>query len=270
MAITIDNAFIERFNAEVKQQYGTGSVYLPHVKKHSNVIGATDTFQYLGGVVANTKTRNGDLTFLDPAHSTVSITLLDRYAGIFVDDLDKKKSNVDFVSEYTKTIANALGVATDTIIRDAVQLGTNSTTTATGGLTYAKLLEIVKYFNEKKVPFSERMLSVGPQQISEALAITQLTSADYNNMLAVQSGEIKQVLGMTWILDPDLPVVADTTDYQNCFAYHKQAVGVSIGQEQTIRMDYVPTKAAWSVVGKLSMGSKIIDNDGVVIMKCEV
>lgn len=265
MPNTIDQSFIAQFNSDVKLAYGHASLLYPHVKKHLNVVGSTDKFQTVGNIAANTKARGADLTFLDPLHAQVTVTLEDVYASILVDGLDELKTNIDLRADYVKQISKALGVATDGIIISAATANATTITTTAGGFTYAKLTEVVQYFVENEVPAEDRVLVIGSKQLSEALNSTQLTSSDYNTLMAVMKGEINQAMGMSWIVTKRLPVALGV---RSCFAYHKDAIGVSVGQEAKTRIDYSPDKAANVLLGTLSMGAKIIDATGVVEIPC--
>lgn len=267
MANTIDQSFITQFNTEVKLAYATGSLLMPHVRKHENVVGSADRFQKLGGVVANTKSRAAALTILEAAHTYVDVTLVDSYVPLMIDSLDNFKTNVDTQREYSKTIANALGVICDRVIVAAATAGTNTTTTTAGGLTFQKLREVIKYFINNKVPTKDRVIVVGGTELSAMLDEPKLTSADYVSIQALMKGEINQAMGLTWVVMPDdmIPMASTTA---SCFAYAKDALGVSVGQNPTTRIDYSPIHAADILLGSLSMGAAIIESAGIIEIPC--
>lgn len=265
MANSIPQSFITQFNTGVKLAYANKSLFYPLVKKHTNVIGSTDRFQKLGGVVANTKARSADLTFLEALHSYVDVTLADAYVPLIIDSLDKFKTNIDVQADYVATISNALSLKVDQIIIAAATAGTTTITTTAGGFTMAKLSEVIQYFIDNRVPTTDRVLAIGSKQLAEALQITQLTSSDYNTLMSIMKGEINQAMGMTWVVTPDLPLVTTT---RSCLAFHKDALGVSVCQEPTTRIDYSVDKAANVLLGSLSMGAAIIDAAGVVEIPC--
>ena len=51
---------------------------------------------------------------------------------------------------------------------------------------------------------------------------------------------------------------------RNCYALHKDAVGLALASDIQTRIDYVPQKASSLVLGTMSGGSTVIDADGVV------
>lgn len=267
MANSIDQSFIKQFNTEVKLAYALESQLMPVVRKHTNVTGSTDRFQKLGGVVANTKARGAALTVLDAAHTYVDVTLTDAYVPLRIDSLDTFKTNIDVRSEYSKTIANAMAKKVDEIIIAAATAGSVTTTTTAGGFTFAKLLEVITYFNNKRVPNKDRVIVVGATDLAAALNETKLTSADYVTIQALMKGEINQAMGLTWVVMPD-DMIPTATSVASCFAFAKDAIGVSVGKEPSTRIDYSVEYASDLLLGTLSMGAAIVDGDGVIEMPC--
>ncbi len=51
---------------------------------------------------------------------------------------------------------------------------------------------------------------------------------------------------------------------RDCYAIHKDSVGLALAQDITTRIDYVAQKASHLVLGTMSGGSTVIDADGVV------
>lgn len=267
MANSQDQSFISQFNTEVKLAYALNSQLMPVVRKHTNVVGSTDRFQKIGNVAANTKSRNAALTFLEAAHTYVDVTLADAYVPLLVDKLDELKTNIDMQKEYSSIIATALGKKADEIIITAATAGTTTIPTTAGGLTYAKILEVVTYFNNKRVPMGNRHLAIGATDLAAALAISQFTSADYNTLQAVMKGEINQALGLKWVIMPD-DMIPTASNVASCFAFDTMALGVSVGQEPKTQIDWNPERFAHQLVGTLSMGAAIVDGDGVVEIPC--
>lgn len=266
MSTSINTAFIQQWSDEVKQAFQQkGSKLLDVTRVARNVTGSTYNFHKLDAVVANTKTREGNVTPLNPAHTIVTATLADYYAPVYVDKLDELKTNIDARKEYVQVTANALGRKVDDVIIAAAAAATTTTTTTTGGLTFAKLQEIITYFNASDVDPEDRILVVGAKQLTEALGITQLTSTDYVQMQAIMNAGIGSALGMKWILSTRLPLA---TVNRTCFAFNKQALGVAVGQDVTTEVNYVPEKVATLINSYASLGAVVIENAGIVKMNC--
>ena len=78
MANTIDTAFITQFETEVHLAYQRmGSKLRNTVRTVANVSGNTARFQKIGTGTASTKSRNGQVTPMELAHTTVDVTMQD-------------------------------------------------------------------------------------------------------------------------------------------------------------------------------------------------
>lgn len=266
MSSTVNSAFIQQWSDEVKQAFQQkGSKLLDSVRQARNVTGSTYNFHTLGAVTANTKARDANVTALNPTHAQVACTLADYYAPIYIDKLDALKTNIDTRKEYVQATANAIARKVDDVIITAAALASTQTATATGGLTFAKLQEIITFFNANDVDTEDRVLVIGAKQLTEALGITQLTSTDYVQMQAIMNAGIGNALGMKWIVSSRLPLA---TVNRTCFAFNKQALGAAIGQDITTEVNYVPEKVSSLVNSYVSLGSVIVEQTGIVKMNC--
>ena len=73
MANTIDQAFITQFESDVHLAYQRmGSKLRNTVRQVNGVTGSTVKFQKIGKGAANTKSRNGDVTGMEVAHTNVT------------------------------------------------------------------------------------------------------------------------------------------------------------------------------------------------------
>ena len=96
MANTIDQAFIKQFETEVHLAYQRmGSKLRNTVRTAGNVRGNIVRFQKIGTGSANTKSRNGNVTPMELAHTNVEVTMADFYAAEFIDKLDELKTNIN-------------------------------------------------------------------------------------------------------------------------------------------------------------------------------
>jgi hypothetical protein len=119
------------------------------------------------------------------------------------------------------------------------------------------LLEAVTFFNTNDVALEDRIFVLSPKALSEALAINQLTSADYMQIQAVQNAGIGQALGMNWVMSSRLPLnVAART----CFAFNKKSVGVAMGKEVSTEINYIPQRVSTLINTTVSLGAVVIDN----------
>lgn len=267
MSSTITAAFIAEWSGDVHHIYQQkGSKLREAIRVVTGVNASTYDFHKLASVSANTKSRGAEITALDPTHTTETATLTDHYAGDYIDKLDQLKTNPDMRREYATSFANALGRKTDDLIIAAINAGNGSTAATTaGGLTYAKVLEVLEGLNDADVDAEDRILVVGSKQIAEALNISNLTSADYMAVRNVVNGSVDSALGFKWIMSNRLPVA---TSVRSCFGFSKQAVGLAVGQDIKTEINYIPTRVAHLVNSFMSMGAVVVDGTGVIQMDC--
>jgi hypothetical protein len=269
---TINNAFITQFEKEVHVAFQQKEAKLLKASRViPTVTGSTVKFPTVQKVTANSKSRNANLTYLDPAENVVTVTLTDYYAAIPLDWSDEMKTNADFRKVYVESSVGAINRAIDTTIITEYANASNTLTTATGGLTYAKLLEGLTYLNASDVDPEDRFIVIGDKQESEALGISQLTSQDYHTMRGVMNGEVKSALGFTWIRSSLLPKnTTPTPDEQTVYVLSRKAVGVGLNKAVTTRIDWVPQMFGHQITSVVSVGAKIIENNGIAKMVCQI
>ena len=271
MAITA--SFRQQWSDDVKHAFQQmGSRLRPACRVVTGVEGDRYNFNKLASTTVTTKTRNQDVTINTPTHSIATATLEDRYSALMLDKLDMNKvmKSGDMRKEYVMSTASAINRFVDDQIIAAMDAGHTNLATTPTGLTFPRLLDAVEKLNEADVDAGERYLVVGAKQISEALAIEQLTSADYSNLLAVQQGHVKQALGFTWVLSNRLTLdTVPATDERQCYAFNKSAVGVAFGDDVMTEINYVPEKVGYLVNTMVSMNAVTIEDAGVVELRCQ-
>ena len=167
MANTIDQAFITQFETEVHLAYQRmGSKLRNTVRTVSNVNGNTVRFQKIGTGTATTKSRNGQVTPMELAHTNVSVTMQDFFAAEFIDKLDELKTNIDERQAIATSAAAALGRKTDEILYTAMDSGANSTQIhdTNGAIEKADLLTLLETFGTANIPEEgQRNLAIHPK-----------------------------------------------------------------------------------------------------------
>ncbi|MHB1231585.1 MAG: phage capsid protein [Burkholderiales bacterium] len=270
MASTITAAFSQQWREEMQVLFHQqGSKLRDATTVITGVVGATYNFPRIGSIVANTKTRNADLTGIDPTIDNVPVTLADAYATIYLDKLDELKSNADYKTAFQGRVVQAINDKLDDTISAAIELAANTTTTQTGGLTFAKILEGLTALNKVDVPPADRYLLVGAQQITDALNIVQLTNSQYMTIGAIQQAGFGSAMGFNWVMTNRLTLVAGAPNSRHCYALSKAAVGTVMGEDLVSSVDFIPQKDSTQFMSKISVGSVILDNTGIVRIKCD-
>jgi len=262
MANTIDVAFIKQFESEVHMAYQRMGSKLRNTIRSTNVTGSTARFQKIGTGAASTKSRNGDVTTMELAHTNVEATMADYYAAEYIDKLDELKININERQAVAQSAAAALGRQTDALIVAAMDAGANATAIAdtSGALVKADLLTLFETFGSADIPEDgQRYLAMSPAGFADLFNINEFASSDYvgpQNLPFAGGMTMKEFLGFKIF---STSAVAGGKN----FAYHTSAVGLGINSDVQTEVNYVPEKVSHLTTSMMSMGAVVIDDDGV-------
>jgi len=262
MANTIDQAFIKQFETEVHMAYQRMGSKLRNTIRSTNVTGSTARFQKIGTGAASTKSRNGDVTTMELAHTNVEATMADYYAAEYIDKLDELKININERQAVAQSAAAALGRQTDALIVAAMDAGANATAIAdaTGALVKADLLTLFETFGTADIPEDgQRYLAMSPAGFADLFNINEFASSDFvgpQNLPFAGGMTMKEFLGFKIF---STSAVAGGKN----FAYHTTAVGIGINSDVQTEVNYVPQKVAHLATSMMSMGSVAIDANGI-------
>ena len=288
MSIQITTSFVEQYSSNVSmlsQQMGSklrGSVDV------ENINGKNAFFDQVGVTAAQLRTsRHGDTPQIDTPHSRRRLSLADYEWADLVDDVDKVRMLVDPTSSYAKAAAAAMNRAMDDVIITAFNAsastgvaGGSSTAlpstqkTATSdqsdGLTIAKLLSAKKIMDDNDVdPSIKRYIVCGPQQISDLLGTTSVTSADFNTVRALSTGEVNSFLGFEFIMSTRLNKDATNTTDRLVFAYTEDAIKLGIGKDISAKISERADKSySTQVYYAMSLGATRMEEEKVVQIPC--
>ena len=279
MSSSINNAFITQFEAEVHMAYQRMGAKLKNLVRVVNgVSGESVKFQKVGTGEATSKARHAEVVAMNISHTNVTATLADFYASDYVDRLDELKTNIDERQVIANNAAYALGRKTDSIITDAMASATTlaNNAGATGGtvstdMNVDKFKEMQALFGSNDVPDdNQRYWAIGPNQWGDLLSDDQWTRLEY-----IGSGELpfsgmnytaKRFLGFLTFVHSGLDTSGSTD--RHTIAWHKSSMGLGVGSEVRTEVNYIPEKVAHLMTSYLSMGSVLIDTNGIRVQKC--
>jgi len=271
MSTSISTAFVAQFDAEVKQAYQGMQKLGGTVRTKTGVIGSTHRFPKIGKGLAQPKISQADVTPMNVQHSNVTATLADWNAPEYSDILDLQKVNFDERKELVKVVAGAMGRRLDQIVLDALDAGASTTQVGVdiggtaSGLNTAKLRNAKKLMDAAGVPAMDRYFIHSAAALESLLGETSATSADFNSVKALVNGELNTWLGFKFIMIEDRTeggLVLTSTTRKN-FAFHKEALGLAIGQDMKTEINYIPEKTSWLINGIFSAGAIGIDDTGI-------
>ena len=288
MSSQITTSFVEQYSSNVamlSQQMGSKLRSSVDVEK---VTGKNAFFDQVGVTAAQLRTsRHGDTPQIDTPHSRRRLSLADYEWADLVDDVDKVRMLVDPTSSYARAAAAAMNRAMDDVIITAFNASANTgvaggTSTAlpsgqktatsdqSDGLTIAKLLAAKKILDNNDVdPSLKRYIVCGPQQISDLLGTTQVTSSDYNTVKALAEGSINSYLGFEFIMSTRLNKDATNTTDRLVFAYTEDAIKLGIGKDISAKISERADKSySTQVYYCMSLGAVRMEEEKVVQIPC--
>ena len=276
MSGTIDQSFVKQYQAEVHEAFQRqGSKLRPAVRSKTGIKGASTVFQRVGRGVAGTKSRNGTVPVMNVEYSAVECFLTDHYAGDWIDRFDEMKTNSNELGVLANAGAYALGRKTDELIVAALDAGTREAVgTAVGqtdndGLTRAKVLLAFEMLGQADVPDDGgRFAVVSWKQWSELLTLPEFSNAQYvgEGELPWKGSQAKRWLGATWLPHSGL---SKSGVLRSCYFFHKTAVGHAAASEVMTDVTWHGDRAAHFVNSMMSQGAVMIDDLGIVRMKCK-
>ena len=277
MAVQISNAFVTLFDAEVKQAYQGQRLLAGVTRERSGVEGSTVKFPKIGKGSATIRVPQTDVTPLNVSYSQVTATMEDYIAAEYSDIFNQQKVNFNERQELVQVVSGAIARRMDQVVLDALDA---SSTTATVGndiggtdsnLNVTKLREAKNLLDTNNVPMEGRTILLHANSLQSLLGETEVTSSDFNSVKALVMGEVNTYMGFRFITFGDrdeggLPI--DGSSDRTLYAFHRDALGLGIGMNQTSRVDYIPEKTSFLVASMFSAGAVAIDDEGIVKITC--
>ena len=273
MSVSLSNAFVTLFDAEVKQAYQGKAMLVGAVRQRKGVEGSTVKFPKVGKGVATPRITQSDVTPLNVGFSNVTCTLSDWNAAEYSDIFSQAKVNFDERSELVQVLGNAIGRRQDQLILDALSAasGTGTVSNDIGGsdtnMNVAKLREAKRLLDRANVPPEGSHIILHASGLASLLSETAVTSSDFNTVKALVAGEINTFLGFTFHILGDRSeggLAIDGSLDRTCFAFHKDAIGYAEGIAPRTEINYIPEKTSFLVNSVFSAGAVAIDAEGIV------
>jgi hypothetical protein len=277
MSVSLSNAFVTLFDAEVKQAYQGKAQLVGAVRARRGVEGSTVKFPKVGRGVATPRIPQTDVTPLNVGFSQVTLTLGDWNAAEYSDIFSQQKVNFDERQELVQVVASAMGRRQDQMILDALAASSTSLTVSNdiGGsdtnMNVAKLREAKRLMDAANVPMDNRHIILHANGLASLLSETAVTSSDFNSVKALVQGEVDTFLGFQFHTIGDRTeggLAKDGSNDRTCFAFHRDAIGYGEGLGMRTEINYIAEKTSWLVNEVFSAGAIAIDAEGIVEITC--
>ncbi len=281
MSTNLSPAFVQLFEAEVHQAYQGAAVLRGAGRTRTGVTGDTVKFPKVGKGTATVRVPQTDVTPINAAFSQVSVSMQDFVAAEYSDIFNQQKVNFDERQELAQVVGNAIGRREDQIIIDALNAASagssvaktvvTSGSAAASNLNVGKILAAKKALDAKNVPPTDRHFVIHANNLAGLLGDERAISSDFQTVQALVSGSVNSMLGFQFHIvgDRDEGGLPLATADRTCFAFHRSALGVGVGIAPKTEINYIPEKTSFLVTAMLSMGSGVIDTDGLVDVICE-
>jgi len=252
MSSQIATAFVEQYSNNVQMLSQQKGSLLRDKVDSETVQGKNAFFEQIGSVTAQVRSsRHAPTPQLDTPHARRRVSLADYEFADLIDDQDKVRTLIDPTSSYAQAAAFAMGRAMDDVIISAatgtsftgVSGGTSTalpgtqaiTESGTDGLTIAKLRNAKRIMDLNSVDASiPRYIVVSPRQIDDLLGTTSVTSADFNTVRALVTGEVNTFMGFQFIVSNRLSIASSK---RLCFAYAQDGIKLALGKDVMSRID---------------------------------
>lgn len=292
MSYTITQAQIKKFDPEVKGVYQANS-RLGGIFHENNALGAS-TYQVtrLGYGIGSISVPGADIPNMNSATTPTTISLENWNHAEYIDYFQAGEVNWDAVGKALMEVcAPAAGRRKDQIIIDALDQVPNTYDIAfnyegnASGISARMVQHANAVLSAHAVPMEERYFIAPYAVLEQMLASQEFVTREYvRDLTPALNGSIVAYGGFKWIFmanNPEggMPYIdnGDGTYTYNCFACHKRALEVAVGEGNVggsgvamTRIDRVPEKGSWLVNAPLSCGAAVVENKGIVRVKAKV
>lgn len=275
MSLSLTNVQQVEFDELVKIIYRSqGFILRDTVRLRTDVLGNTVQFRSVDQIIAQPAAYQAMVNIQDPNYAAHVATLQKYMASTAVDVIQDLTVNFDSKRENAMVTAMAIGRRSDQIIINALAANPSQTVAAGGAnMSYAKLREVVQYFDENAVPPGERFIAMSGNNLRALLADDKIVSRFYtsNDMVVDGQANYKELLGMNIRIIPSMTEggLPKSGNIRHCFAWAKMSTGMGIGQDMRVEINYLPQYTSWLVNGIFFAGATVIDNRGVFQINCD-
>lgn len=256
------------YDSQVKAAYQSAGILRKHVRVRTGVVGSTFRFRRAGRSQATPRIPQTDVRPLNTQYAEAIATLTDWNAAEYTDKLDQALTNVDERAIIANNIGSAIGRRFDQMIIDAIDAAIGSPTIPlnASGLTDAKMRRAMQIFDARAVPQGQRKMVISSRGKEDLIAEQRFTSRDFVQEYVIKEGRLPRLYGFDIeVLDDrdegGLPLVSTT---RTNFAFDMQAVGLAIGAEVPLEVNYIPEKTSWLSNQMIKAGAVAVDTLGVI------
>jgi hypothetical protein len=286
---TIPNHFVQKYDDDIRLVAQQKKSRLEEtVTRYDGIVGASRSVDRHGQTEAQeVKDRHGDTSTIEVPHVRRWLDLSDWDHATLLDHADTLKVLENPGNKYVQGAVAAMNRRKDKVII-AAMFGNARTVDNTlsalpagqkildGGtdISMAKIRSAIEILNANEADSPEeegglRTFVYTSAQLTELMADSTLTSADYNTLKALQDYTMsdRMFMGLYW---KRLEFLPKTGNIRSCGIYGKSYMALGVGDnmrnEITIRSDKRNAKQFYSF---MSIGAVRVEDEGVVQIDCD-
>ena len=284
MSFEITTAFVQQFGSNIdllSQQ--KDSRFMGKVRME-NQTGETAFYEQIGASAAVERTsRHSDTVRVDTKHERRAVTMATFDWADLIDQPDKVRMLIDPTSSYSMTALMAMNRSRDDAMIEAAlgtaRTGKSGTTNVVlpasqkiavnaSGLTLDKLREAKEIFGANDVDEDIRLyMAITAKQLTNLLADTTITSADFNTVKALVNGDINEFMGFTFVKTQRLTL--DGNSDRQVIAWAQDGILLAQGSNNITRISERDDKAySVQVFRSEDFGATRMEEEKVVEIAC--
>lgn len=264
---------IAQFADIVHHEYAGEGMLRKTARVRTGITGATFQFQKMGKGIATQRVPQTKVVPMNIAHTNAVATIVNWNAPEFTDIFDQQKVNYDERRELGHTIAGAIGRREDQLIIDALDAASSSLTVDNDvggtdtGMNTAKLRRAKGLLDNEGVKGKDRWAVLSTRALEDLLGDDDADTFDKNVIKPLFDGDINRWLGFNFVFietrDEGGLTIDGSLDRQ-IFCYHRSAIGLAIGIDFRVEVNYIADMTSWLANGLYAAGAVAIDATGIV------
>jgi hypothetical protein len=280
MTISLSAVAIEQFPDMFTNVYQAINKMLPPtIQNQRGIIGDAWHASVVGQFTLDDRgAYQSDIPPSDVPHNDVVGTFQNKIKNLPTDAFQQGEVKANERQNLAKISAYAVSRQEDQIIIDQMAsdgLVTKSVPDGGVNLTVDKIREAARLLDLDEVPPENRTFIAHVNQKDSLLSQTETTSADYNTVRTLVTGQIDTFYGFKflWFGNRQEGGIPLAGDIRTCFAYHYDAMIASYGDimnfsNPDIEVVWDHRSQSHLVIPKLRMGAKVVLGDGIVKVDC--
>lgn len=293
MSIEIATHYVEGYRANIELLLQQKGSRLRDCVRLESQRSEREFYDRIGPTEAlDVTTRHADTPHVDTSHDRRAVTMLPSDWSDFIDRQDQVRLLADPTSAYAMNAIYAMGRKQDRRIIDAAvgtaYAGKEGTTpvafpagqtiavdyvesggATNSGLTVAKLRRARELLDEAEVDDEEpQYIAVTAKQINDLLRSTEVTSADFNTVKALVTGQVDSFMGFTF-RRVSSKLLRKNGSNRSVLAWARSGLLLALGQEPTVRITERPDKRyARQIYVSMDSGAVRMEEKKVVEVLC--